>query len=53
MQSTVLFDTPKPLFHQPARPTPKEVQVFCSSQHMSVRVPPGPTSGIVVEGESI
>lgn len=34
----------------PARQPPK-VQVLCSSQHMSVKVPPGPTSGLVVEGE--
>nr|XP_055060703.1 uncharacterized protein LOC129444221 [Misgurnus anguillicaudatus] len=51
-QSADLFGTPKPLSHHPARPTPEEVQVFCSSQHMSVRLPPGPTSGLVVEAPS-
>lgn len=57
-QSTVLPVTIKPL-HQiilhltkptPARPPP-ELQVLCSSQHMSVKLPSGPTSGLFVQGE--
>lgn len=57
-QPTVPPVTIKPL-HQiiphltkptPARPPP-EFQVLCSSQHMSVKLPPGPTSGLFVQGE--
>lgn len=36
--------------HTPAQPPPK-FQVACSSQHMSVKLPPGPTSGLIVQGE--
>ncbi|KAG1956170.1 zona pellucida sperm-binding protein [Pimephales promelas] len=34
-----------------AQPPPK-FQVSCSSQHMSVKLPPGPTSGIIVQDAS-
>lgn len=33
-----------------ARPPP-EFQVLCSSQHMSIKLPSGPTSGLFVQGE--
>lgn len=34
----------------PAQPPPK-FQVECSSQHMTVKLPPVPTSGLIVQGE--
>ncbi|ROL46447.1 Zona pellucida sperm-binding protein 4 [Anabarilius grahami] len=37
--------------HTPAQPPPK-FQVLCSSQHMSVKLPPVPTSGLIVEAAS-
>ncbi|KAK7165943.1 hypothetical protein R3I93_005887 [Phoxinus phoxinus] len=37
--------------HTPAQSPPK-FQVACSSQHMSVKLPPGPTSGLIVQDAS-
>ncbi|XP_051762586.1 uncharacterized protein LOC127519129 isoform X3 [Ctenopharyngodon idella] len=37
--------------HTPAQPPPK-FQVVCSSQHMSVKLPPVPTSGLIVQAAS-
>lgn len=38
------------IVHTPAVPAPK-MQVVCSSQHMNVKLPPVPTSGLAVQGE--
>ncbi|XP_043098802.1 uncharacterized protein LOC122347503 isoform X2 [Puntigrus tetrazona] len=37
--------TPTPTLARP----PPEFQLLCSSQHMSIKLPPGPTSGIFVQ----
>ncbi|XP_048052492.1 uncharacterized protein LOC125272016 isoform X2 [Megalobrama amblycephala] len=43
--------TVPPFIYTPAQPSP-QFQVVCSSQHMSVKLPPVPTSGLIVQAAS-
>lgn len=44
--------TVPPFIYTPAQPPP-QFQVVCSSQHMSVKLLPVPTSGLIVQGEIV